>query len=760
MNRFITVLILIAVSSAAEALQAGAARVELVPGPGAPLDGYAYRGGRAAVEAHDPLWVRALYLEAGETKLFLVTSDLFVIGTDLRQRVLELAPEVVSPENIILTATGTHNGPGGMTRALAARAISGPFVPEVLEQTAQAFAEAMRVAYEGRRRGTVGTGAGSMRGAIVNRYDPDGTVDGQLGVIRVDDSDGNPIAIIANLAALPATISKDFSFAFSADFLGSFYDALEEAVGGDCVALFMNGAAGDQMFANPDGLESWAYTESIGAALARETKTVSDQIACTEATLKIDYATPTLPLSIAGHALPRTTVLQTLSIDDVLVDFVPGTPAAEIGLELRRRATASHRAQFTVGLANDRVGAYVPKRAFGQGGAATEANQYGPAMDEWLYGAMGALVNGEVATEKVIEAVESVRVGSAEQLIVNGPAYQAGWQRGSAYAEHIRAAYAERVVARVHDGTLVPSEALWAFAPGFVDRGPLVGARVASRFRPLLGELTPSVIDELLGMADAARLPFDAVWLLHCAPNPVPPGTLFAVTGARAGADDLIVGHSVSGDVGASTVIVETRPESGHAYVQVGLPWNAGVVTGMNDVGLVVCVEQMASGGDFGAAPVSLVLRDVLRNEGDTAGALDSLRSVNGLSGYHVLVADPGTGEAVVIKLGDTAIERAPQDGLLLGVDLNSGDIDSDATGRYARVVALLADERIVSVGEVQSALLDRERGAPGTAQVFNSTTRHAVVFEPKSRTVHVAFPGADGAPGVYESITLERGAR
>ena len=263
-------------------------------------------------------------------------------------------------------------------------------------------------------------------------------------------------------------------------------------------------------------------------------------------------------------------------------------------------------------------------------------------------------------------------------------------------------------------------------------------------------------------MADASQLPFDAVWLLHGVPNPASPGTLFAVTGARAGADDLIVGHSVSGNAGDMTIIVETRPESGHAYIQVGSPWNAGVVSGMNDVGLVVCIEQVASieAGQREAPPLPLVLRDVLRNEGDTAGAIDRLQSVNILSGYHVLVADSGTGEAVVIAMGENASERVPEDGLLLGVDPGSDGVDPDLAGRYARVVTLFAEERIVSVGEVQSVLLDRERGAAGSAKIFNSTTRHAVVFEPKTRTVHVAFPEADGTPGVYESITLKRGAR
>ena len=76
---------------AAWAMEAGAAKVEITPPLGTPLTGDARRLGRGALEVHDPLWARCLFLDDGETALFLVAADLCVINPDLRERVAALA---------------------------------------------------------------------------------------------------------------------------------------------------------------------------------------------------------------------------------------------------------------------------------------------------------------------------------------------------------------------------------------------------------------------------------------------------------------------------------------------------------------------------------------------------------------------------------------------------------------------------------------------------------------------------------------------
>ena len=114
-----SVVALILPYASAYALEAGAAKVEITPPVGTPMNGYGARMGRSSTGVHDPLWSRCLYLDDGETKVLLVNTDLCMINAELRARVLELAPEDVPPENIILTATHTHSAQGGMHRYFA-----------------------------------------------------------------------------------------------------------------------------------------------------------------------------------------------------------------------------------------------------------------------------------------------------------------------------------------------------------------------------------------------------------------------------------------------------------------------------------------------------------------------------------------------------------------------------------------------------------------------------------------------------------------
>lgn len=232
--------------SRAAALEAGAAKTDITAPIGTPLNGYGARMGRDSTGVHDPIWSRALYLDDGQTRLFLVSLDLVAVNPELRKRVLELAPSVVPPENIILTATHTHSGHGGMSRSIPIKFVSGRFIPEVLEATAAGIAESMRNAYDKRRRAALGYAVGKQTGLSVNRRYSGGPVEELLGVILVEDADGNPISCVTHFTAHPTSVGDDDFYQFSADYPGYYYLEMESLLGGECVPLFLNGAQGNQ----------------------------------------------------------------------------------------------------------------------------------------------------------------------------------------------------------------------------------------------------------------------------------------------------------------------------------------------------------------------------------------------------------------------------------------------------------------------------------------------------------------------------------
>ncbi len=136
-------ILLLCVAFDAVSLKAGAVKAEITPGLGVPLNGYGARLGKGARAVHDPLWAHVLYLADDETELFLVSLDLCVVDRELREKVLLMAPENFPEQNIIITATHTHNGFGGMCKDYPMRFVSGRYIPELVERTARIIGQAL-----------------------------------------------------------------------------------------------------------------------------------------------------------------------------------------------------------------------------------------------------------------------------------------------------------------------------------------------------------------------------------------------------------------------------------------------------------------------------------------------------------------------------------------------------------------------------------------------------------------------------------------
>ena len=754
----------------AQNMEAGAAKADITAPLGTPLNGYGVRMGKSSVDVHDPLWARTLYLDDGETKIFWVALDLCYVNRELRDRVLEIAPDEVPRENIIMTATHTHNGHGAMDHRLVARWVTGRYMPEVLEQTARNIAESMREAYQARRRAGVGFGTAKQNVLSANRRIDGGPIDEQIGVIRVDDSDGNAIAIIANFAAHPTTVPDENLFSFSSDYLNFYYTKLEELASPGCVAMFANGALGDQRCANPEDAAGWARTESIGRLLAIRVKEAANGILAGPVKLRLAHAQPTLPRTLAAALVPRDVFLQTLEIDDLLVNFFPGEPCVEIGLGLRKQARdRGYKAQFTVGCANDYLNYFVTRDTYHRFDYECGMNFFGPGIADWFYGQFSALMSrGETDTESVLAAdVEVEELDGGLRIALSGTPNAMGAQRGAAFRDAIRSRYFDRVETPLENGELTPSDGMWAMLPPFLDPKPLALPVMGIAVRTLLTGMDENTFAEIEGMAEGAELPFDALWLAQVVPYFAPMAeqgalfqspfcTMFAAVGDRAGADTLLVGRNMDWPDEEAPVVIDAQPTGGMHYVHVGFPWNAGVFSGMNSAGLVLCAERVPGQGMPGTTgqPLELALRSLLASAKTLGEALAELQQQKHLRGYHVLVAD-GTGAASVLEMGDAFTVRTTEDGLLLGAEPDSTQIDNETRTRYERVNDLLSGERIIGRSEIAAVLADAQVSETGRSRIWNSETRHSIVFDPMRQRMYVSFPSERGGPGTATPITV-----
>ena len=94
-------------------LQAGVGKADITPRLGYYLGGWT-RADRTAQGQHTRLHARALVLQRGDEKVALVAIDLFMVPGGMVKHIGDaLAARGFSEQNILISATHTHSGPGG-----------------------------------------------------------------------------------------------------------------------------------------------------------------------------------------------------------------------------------------------------------------------------------------------------------------------------------------------------------------------------------------------------------------------------------------------------------------------------------------------------------------------------------------------------------------------------------------------------------------------------------------------------------------------
>jgi neutral ceramidase len=218
-------------------MKVGAARVDITPPLGLPMDGFGARTS-GAVGIHDPLAARVLVAEGDDGKaVALVVADLLHIDIRLQVLIAErvLATTGIPRDRLQLVGTHTHSGPAFPEPSDAERTIG------------ERIASAVVQAWNERRDARIAVGVGRVDGIAANRRPHGGPVDDRVTVARFDDEAGRPIATLVNYGCHPTTLGPN-NFLYTADYPGVACRALDEAIGG--VAIFTTGPQGD---VNPGG---------------------------------------------------------------------------------------------------------------------------------------------------------------------------------------------------------------------------------------------------------------------------------------------------------------------------------------------------------------------------------------------------------------------------------------------------------------------------------------------------------------------------
>lgn len=218
-------------------LYAGAAKVEVTPPLGYPMWGYANRHDKPSVGVLDPLYARAVVLTIDNQSIGLVSLDLGRAPTrDVMKRIRE-AVQKTGISHLFIVGSHTHHGP-----VLEMDSWPDPKKPYTRDLQNKLI-DVLRKAHKHRKPARLQVGAKQIP-MNRNRQSklPNAPTDHELLVMRVEQTDGSPIAHLVNFAAHPTMIPSSVR-KFSADWPGAMATKMEKETKVPC--LFLQGAAGD-----------------------------------------------------------------------------------------------------------------------------------------------------------------------------------------------------------------------------------------------------------------------------------------------------------------------------------------------------------------------------------------------------------------------------------------------------------------------------------------------------------------------------------
>lgn len=409
---------------AAGAILAGAARVDItpeLPGPAKVcLGGYGARMAKPAQGVHDPVYARALVLTDGKEKVCFLALDATqppsLLKSDLLPKLKSLGIEA---RGLIVGASHSHSAPDNHSESgPLISAVFGAKNPYLYDKFLQGSLAAITQANAALRPAAVGCAAAQLADMNHNRRGEQGSkqVDPALTVLRVDDREGKPMAVLFNFTAHPTIMDYD-NMLISAEWPGAAETTIEQALPGT-VALYFNGAEGDQSPSADKYGKAYEAVAGFGKAIAEQALAVRGQAKCS-AQARLVAVSAELPLpkaevspafmeitgkeynisrEVANAALGALTS-KTIEQDVVVVgDLVAMSVAGEmvsdpLGLGLKEVARkAGFTCPLIVGLSPRDLCYILDKPGYIKGGYEASMSFYGPELGEMVVGGLAALV--------------------------------------------------------------------------------------------------------------------------------------------------------------------------------------------------------------------------------------------------------------------------------------------------------------------------------------------------------------------------------
>ncbi|NBV21107.1 MAG: hypothetical protein EBS05_04190 [Proteobacteria bacterium] len=408
-------------------LWAGTAKIEITP-PEADAVNLAGQ----PLRLRDPLFGRVLVLKDSRTSVAIVSADLIVFASP---KVIAEAKRQWGVDHVLLCATHTHaamaprglhikppaapdwtrnpNGPSTTVNWL--KLSDDPWYAATEAKVVAAVGKAMQGLFPARL--VAGRGPYDSAYMAHNRREvrldrvlpmwenpnrrPTQAVDPTVGVLRVEDLSGKPRAFAVHYACHPVALMD--AGVVSRDYPGAMVDHLEQELGSDCMAMFLQGASGDldpYDLHNLRGENRFNIVKQNGIALGKAALRLAAGLKVPATSAPPVIQVKESLLTIPHRSGPQSTEVGLLTVviqRDLALVAIPGEPFVQHQLDLTAKSPVPNA--FVLGLAYS--------------GRGTPFTVYLPtvqAVKEGGYGAAECSFLAADAGERLVnEALQSIR---------------------------------------------------------------------------------------------------------------------------------------------------------------------------------------------------------------------------------------------------------------------------------------------------------------------------------------------------------------
>jgi hypothetical protein len=379
------------------------------------LGGYGDRMSKPAEAIHDDIKAKALVVKDDSKKFVIITLDILGLPPNVKPMVVKkLVGTGWNEDNIMLLPSHSHTSLEMFAlndKNIFDNSAIGIFQQELLEFVVDKFASLIIETDDDLTEVKFGTGQITLGNKNRNRRG-DTPVDRELTVTRVDLMDGSPMSILVNWTAHP-TIMDDEDMWVSGGWPGYMQRELEDWIGNDVVAMYYNGAEGDQSVIASKGGSHYEKAEYYGRELAIQAKKIYDRI-LPQHTVAFSYNSTKIDLpplkphssfmqtggeeyqldeaSIQGlleQVLPTYTSIGVVQLGDLMIIGAPGELIAEIGIDIKANLKQKGIKYPVIGgLANEWISYILTKDEYNEGGYESSASFYGETLGPIIHEGM------------------------------------------------------------------------------------------------------------------------------------------------------------------------------------------------------------------------------------------------------------------------------------------------------------------------------------------------------------------------------------